>query len=147
VFLNECLSPLSLKPAISCSAVSMTPAKNFSPVSTKPAINPCRRFSVIAGVIDTGDKFIAGDNNTGEQLSPVTTTPVINLLPVTTTPVIRVCGKSIDASFHSGSNEITIGHVRLWRPEISPFWFEVVLTASRASNQGVWDVYGRVFSW
>jgi hypothetical protein len=43
---------------------------------------------VIAGVIDTGDKFltdndtvdkfIAGDNDIGEQLSPVTTTPVNN---------------------------------------------------------------------
>jgi hypothetical protein len=29
-------------------------------------INPCHRFSVIAGVIDTGDKFIAGDNNAGD---------------------------------------------------------------------------------
>jgi hypothetical protein len=25
---------------------------------------------VIAGVVDTGDKFIAGGNDTGEQLSP-----------------------------------------------------------------------------
>jgi hypothetical protein len=44
---------------------------------------------VIVGVIDTGDKFITGDNDTsdkcivgdndtGEQLSPVTTTPVNN---------------------------------------------------------------------
>jgi hypothetical protein len=42
---------------------------------------------VIAGVIVTGDKFltgdndtgeqIAGDNDTGEQLSPVSTTPAI----------------------------------------------------------------------
>jgi hypothetical protein len=42
---------------------------------------------VIAGVIDTGDKFltgdnytgekIAGDNDTGEQLSPVSTTMAI----------------------------------------------------------------------
>jgi hypothetical protein len=38
----------------------------------------------IAGVNDTGDKLLAG-----EQLSPVTTTPAINLSPVTTTPVIR----------------------------------------------------------
>jgi hypothetical protein len=59
-------------------------------------INPCHRFSVIVGVVDTGDKFIAGDNDTGdnfiagdndtgEQLSPVTMTPVINLLPMTRT--------------------------------------------------------------
>jgi hypothetical protein len=30
-----------------------------------PAINPYHGFSVIAGVVDTGDKFIAGDNNVG----------------------------------------------------------------------------------
>ncbi len=79
-----------------CSAVSTTPAKNLLPVSLTPAINLCHGFSVIAGVIDTGEQFItsdndtgnnfvAGDNNTGEQLSPVTTTPPINLLPVTRT--------------------------------------------------------------
>ncbi len=50
--------------------------------------NLCLGFSVIAGVVDTGeqfnagdndsgDKFIAGDNDTGEQLLPVTTTPAI----------------------------------------------------------------------
>jgi hypothetical protein len=38
-------------------------------LSTISAINPFHRFSVIAGVVVTGDKFIAGDNNTGEQLS------------------------------------------------------------------------------
>jgi hypothetical protein len=45
-------------------------------VSTTPVITTC--------VIDISDKFIAGDNDTCEQLSPVTTTPAINLLPVTT---------------------------------------------------------------
>jgi hypothetical protein len=61
--------------------VSTTLAKNLSPVT-----NPCHRFSVIAGVVDTGDKFITGvvvtgdkfitgDNDTSEQLSLVTTTP------------------------------------------------------------------------
>jgi hypothetical protein len=30
---------------------------------------------VIAGVVDTKDKFLTGVNNTGEQLSLVTTTP------------------------------------------------------------------------
>jgi hypothetical protein len=39
---------------------------------------PCRGFSVIAGVFDAGVKFIAGDNDTGDQLSPVT----IHLLSV-----------------------------------------------------------------
>jgi hypothetical protein len=46
----------------------------------KKFINPCHGFSEI-----TGDNFISGDNDTGEQLSPVTTTPVINLLLVTRT--------------------------------------------------------------
>jgi hypothetical protein len=27
---------------------------------------------VITGIVDIGDKFIADDNDTGEQLSPVT---------------------------------------------------------------------------
>jgi hypothetical protein len=51
---------------------------------------------VIAGVVDTGEQFIACDNNTGdnfiagdkdtsEQLAPATTTPAINLLTVTRT--------------------------------------------------------------
>ncbi len=57
----------------------------LSPVSTTPAINPCHAFSVIAGVVVTGVKFIAGDNDTREQFSLVTTTPEINLLPVTRT--------------------------------------------------------------
>jgi hypothetical protein len=38
---------------------------------------------VIAGVVDTDDKFFTGVNDTGEQLPLVTTTPAINLLPVT----------------------------------------------------------------
>ena len=49
-----------LTPVINCSAVSMTPAKNLSPVSLTPAINLCHGFSVIAGVVDTGEQFIAG---------------------------------------------------------------------------------------
>jgi hypothetical protein len=74
-----------MKPVINCSEVSTTPAKNLSAVSLTPAINLCHGFSVIAGVDDTVEKFIAGDNDTGEQLSPVTMTPAINLLPVTRT--------------------------------------------------------------
>ncbi len=49
------------------SAVSTTPLTNLSPVSTTPAINLCHRFSVIGGVVVTGDKFIAGINDTAEQ--------------------------------------------------------------------------------
>ncbi len=56
--------------------------------------------------------------------------PAINLSAVTTTPVIRVCGVSMDASFHSSSNETIGGCVQLRRLEISSFWFEVVLAAS-----------------
>jgi hypothetical protein len=33
------------------------------------------QFSVISGVVDTGDKFITGVVDTTEQLLPVTTTP------------------------------------------------------------------------
>jgi hypothetical protein len=68
--------------------VSTTPATNLLPVSLTPAFNPCHRFSVIACVVDTSDKFITDVNNNGdndttcEQLSPVTTTPAIILLPV-----------------------------------------------------------------
>ncbi len=67
--MNKCLSPVSMTPAIGC-----------SPVSTAPAIDPCPGFSVIASVVDTGDKFIVGDNNTCEQLSSVTKTPAISFI-------------------------------------------------------------------
>jgi hypothetical protein len=69
----------------------MTPAIGCSPVSTTPAINPRHGFSAIANVVDTDDKFIAGDSDTSERLLPVTKTPAINLLLVTMTPVIRLC--------------------------------------------------------
>jgi hypothetical protein len=42
---------------------------------------------MIAGDNDTDGKFFAGVNDTGEQLSPVTTSLAINLLPVSTPPV------------------------------------------------------------
>jgi hypothetical protein len=71
----------------------MTLAKNLLLVSFTPPINLSHGFTVIDGVVDTGeqfvivtgDNFIAGDNDIGEQLSPVTTTPAINLLLVTRT--------------------------------------------------------------
>jgi hypothetical protein len=34
--------------------------------------------------------FIAVINDTGDNLSPITTTPAINLSPVSTTPVIKL---------------------------------------------------------
>jgi hypothetical protein len=37
---------------------------------------------MIAGDNDTSDKLFAGINDSGEQLSPVTTTLAINLSPV-----------------------------------------------------------------
>jgi hypothetical protein len=43
------------------------------------AINLCHGFSVISGVVDTGNKFITGVVDTAEQLSPVTTTLATNL--------------------------------------------------------------------
>jgi hypothetical protein len=49
--------------------------------------NPCHGFLVIAGVVDTGNKFLTGVNDTGQQLLPVTATPAINLSQVTTTPM------------------------------------------------------------
>jgi hypothetical protein len=45
-------------------------------------ISPYHEFSVIAGVVDIGDKFIV---DTGDKLSAVTTTPAINLSPVSRT--------------------------------------------------------------
>jgi hypothetical protein len=36
---------------------------------------------MITGDNDTGDKFFASINDTGEQLSPVTTTPAITFFP------------------------------------------------------------------
>ncbi len=44
---------------------------------------------MIAGVVDTCNKFLTGVNDTGQQLSPVTT-PAINLSQVTTTPVVSL---------------------------------------------------------
>ncbi len=36
-------------------------------VSYSPVCHPCHGFSVIAGVVDTGNKFITGDNDTGDK--------------------------------------------------------------------------------
>jgi hypothetical protein len=42
---------------------------------------------MIASDNDTDDKFFAGINDIGEQLSPVTTALAIHFLPVSTSPV------------------------------------------------------------
>jgi hypothetical protein len=47
--------------------VSTIPAKNLLPVSLTLAINLCHGFSVIVGVVDTGEQFITGDNDTGDN--------------------------------------------------------------------------------
>jgi hypothetical protein len=61
----------------------MTPAISCSPVYNG--------FLVIAGVNNTGAKFITGVVDIGEQLSPVTKTPTINLSPVTRTRTSWSC--------------------------------------------------------
>jgi hypothetical protein len=65
---------VSKTPAINCSAVSTTPLTNLLAVSLTPAINLCHGFSLIGGVVDTGNKFITGVVDTAEKWSPVTTT-------------------------------------------------------------------------
>ncbi len=44
IFTNECLSPVSTPPAISCSPVSFTPPINLLSVSMAPVNNPCHGF-------------------------------------------------------------------------------------------------------
>jgi hypothetical protein len=58
---------VSTTTAINCSAVSTTPLTNLSTVSLTPTINLCYRFSLIGGVVDTGDKFITGVLDTAEK--------------------------------------------------------------------------------
>jgi len=76
IFANQFLSLVSPTLAITCSLASTTLAKNLLLV-----IYPCHVFFVIDCYIITGNKFNASDNNTGEQLSPLTTTLVINYCP------------------------------------------------------------------
>jgi hypothetical protein len=105
--------------------------ENLLPVSLAPAIILCHGFSVIAGVVDTGEQFItgdsdtgnnfvAGDNDTGDQLSPV-----INLLPVTRTRTPWRWGAAKDRRKLKGINQrylrppksataAEVGHGRRW---------------------------------
>jgi hypothetical protein len=82
---NECFSAVSTTPAINCSVVSTTLLTYLSAVSSE--INLCHGFSLIGGVVDTGDKFITSVVDTAEKLSLVTTTQMINFSPVSTPPV------------------------------------------------------------
>jgi hypothetical protein len=68
---------------------------------TTPAISPCHGFSVIASVVNTGDKFIV---DTGDQLSAVTT-PAINLSPVTRTRTPWKWGAAKDRRKLKGINQ------------------------------------------
>jgi hypothetical protein len=51
--------------AINCSPVSTTLLTNLS--APAPAINLCHGFSLIGGVVDTGDKFINGVVDTAKK--------------------------------------------------------------------------------
>jgi hypothetical protein len=71
IFANEYLSPVSLTPAINCSAVSTTPAKNpcHWEITKKPKIfRRCQRHrqKLFTGVNDTADKLFGGVNDTGD---------------------------------------------------------------------------------
>ncbi len=50
-------------------------------------MNVCDKLFI--GVVDIGDKFIAGVIITGEQLSPLTTAPAINFSPVSLSCSVR----------------------------------------------------------
>ncbi len=86
-------------------------------VSTTPAVHRCHRFFVIASVIDTGFKFIAGVTDTCDQISLVS--------------LIRVCEMSMDVPFHISSNDTISSRVNfsgcVWlrQQEISLFWFVI----------------------
>ncbi len=70
-------SPVSLTTLKNLSAVSLTPVNSFLAVSLTPAINfrlfsCCHQRSFSGGVNNTGDKFIAGINDTFDQRKSVT---------------------------------------------------------------------------
>ena len=93
--------------------VNDTGEKLFSSVNdTGKTISPCHGFSVIAGVVDTGDKFIV---DTGDQLSAVTTTPAINLSPVTRTRTPWRWGAAKVEGYKSAiSPAAEVGNSRRW---------------------------------
>ncbi len=110
ILTNECLS-----------SVLTTP-------SMIPTINPCRGFSVIAGVVDTGDKFIA----ISKKLAPSLWSGCVRCLQMHLFMAVLV--KLLAAVSH-------------FCGKISPFWFEIVLSATGASDHTVSDVPGCAFSW
>jgi hypothetical protein len=66
---------VSLTPAKNLSPVLLTPLNNFAAVSLTPAINfrlfvySYRQDSLIAGVVDTAEKFTAGVVDTADKHS------------------------------------------------------------------------------
>jgi hypothetical protein len=95
--------------------VSTTPAKNLSLVSLTPAINLCHGFSVITGVVDTSEQFIAGDNDTGDNFIAGDNNPAINLLPVTRTRTPWRWGAAKVEGYKSAiSPAAEVGHGRQW---------------------------------
>jgi hypothetical protein len=73
------------------------------------AINPCHGFSVIGGISDTGDKFIAGDNDTGEQLSLVITSKLYSFIPDVVDIHSRISPANFQKSLRNGHNGIIRG--------------------------------------
>jgi hypothetical protein len=58
IFANECSHRSQRHGDKLFSGVNDTGEKKYRPVSLTPAINPCHGFFVIAGVVETGNKFI-----------------------------------------------------------------------------------------
>jgi hypothetical protein len=56
-----------MTPAINCSVVSTTPLTNLLAVLLTLVINLCHVFSLIGGVVDTGDKFFSVVVDTAEK--------------------------------------------------------------------------------
>ncbi len=81
---------------------------------------------MIGGDVDTSDKFIGGDTNTGDKFMAGDN---------------DTCGQGVWGIyqmrlFMAVRIELSAALSDFGGPEISPVWFEVVLAASWASNQG-----------
>ncbi len=79
IIANECLLPVSLTPATSCSAVSTTPAKKFM----TPAINLVADFQCSPVSLIPAINLSLVSVSLAINLSPVSLSPAINLSPVT----------------------------------------------------------------
>ncbi len=146
------------------SAVSLTPAINFRLFGYFWPVSLTLGKNVFAGVNDTAKKLFTGVNK-----------PAINCLPVSTTPPINFSGNNklywwqrfvLSAKLSPAAE---VGHGRrychwnshekaqrhLTHPDqaleaasyIKPKPHYLVLAASGATDQDMWDVYGCNFSW